>query len=1438
MKLHLPTGLRKALLACLAALAAHRRVPRTVSTGTALLGVFTMLWSTASRTAAQQAQQSLPGEEEVRLVDDQDEPSLTRAEMTGAPQSATLPQEPSAANALAPLPTAPLASDANATPQLAAAPSVIASSDNPYAIAPITYGSMLMSTGRSASLLSGEEDLRWQGTGALTLGDQSGTPEDGWSVSSENLIGHDVYLEGTPSGDSTITVTVNGGEDGISMKSLTVGKMESDSASYTFSANESELQTITITDALTLNVGEISLGSGVTMTAGSLVVSGTTTLNLEQDSLLTIQNGTVSSGLTLDGAGTLVVEGESTNICAEVNSSTVPNVEVRGGTLKLIRGSAVTIQKVVLGGGILTFAQPEGNRNAWSDKIKALDLVDNTSTTVNGSFDDSYGKYFAVDGAVTGSGTMIFVPHGGSGLEFTSSTDLREFTGTLDIDATHSSPNYWSSYLKIDAGASVGEGNSREDGTSGGVRVTKVENVNLGEGSYLWVKEKFCVKAYENKGILTFATGSTLELSGISDAEAVTLAGSGGTIILDNSGLTVKAKATDAGAMGGIEFKDENSSFTLEAGDLTVGNLKGAGTVTLSGAGAKLTLAYGGDDEDGGTYAGTISAAELAYAGTDKTKKFTLTKGFTGAKLTLSGGILVLQGSVGAEGANTWDISGETQLDLSAEGLSLSGGSIALTVDVREENTLGALKLSEGMFTTLKGSTGGVDKKLTLNLTGATSGHKYRLIDTTGLGDSVTQETLQEFLNSILTGHDDGWRGSVTIDGNGYLTVTLGHALTWDATDQNGTWKTFSDGETDKPWNDSNLSGVDSGFYEGDSVTFNDSGATAHSITIDGTVQPQDMKVQTGTWTFQGSGSVVSEGSLTVSGDGAKMTWSSSGSMTFSGLHLTDTAKLYVSGNGAKNFGGSATNPGIRLEADTELVIQNAAGWVTGGANYATGDGSIVLENLTIDNGSTDSGLLWAFMGAGEGSADAAQIGALVLRGGEDGTGTVLTMSGEMGSNTTGHALGNFKDIYVKEGSTLIVSSAALGAKLHTGNVLHVAGTGATGQDAALVLNDGSLDWDITADADATIKITVAMNYSNHTFDLAGKTLTLNLTRAVGLSGNGSVTGTGTLKLIGNGGSFSGSVASNLEYAGSREDKFTYNGQFTGAYLTVTSGELKLSSGATFGESTTATVKQGGKLNLDGGSYVAAGGSDGGMTVALAGGELHLNQNSEIGVLYGSGKVTAERNGMSLTLSGEAGVDQVFAGSVCPGGVMTVTNLTGRMYLGDGANLSYSTVKVTGTLAMQDSSDDAISATVGTLQVGGASGSVQLGNNTTLTVTESLADIAGQEGHGSITGNGTLRLTTTGTDKDYSGNVSANLVYEGAGTQTLSGEVTGSTVTVNTANGTLSVGTLGNGSTAVTLTAGTLEVTDGGDFTLAPGLTGTRKLTERCDEFGGERGGR
>ena len=1023
----------------------------------------------------------------------------------------------------------------------------------------------------SGKLVWDNSDLIWTGTsGSLALGDQSGTTGEGWSEERVDLAEYDVYLEGKPSGDSTtIAVTVDGSDAGsISMKSLTVGKAGDNSdIRYTFSASDGVQQTITITDALTLNVGEMSLGSGVSVTAGSLVLGeNASSVTIAHDASLTAGGftsstagdvtftvggslaltGSIGSGvqfvgqtggvITLTNAdsltdsqftgsiSSLVLSGSTTfrmNGPATSGSHVFESVKVGSG-VKFELGSAVYLNKLVLSGGTLK------TDNQWFDATSNLQEILLEKGTESFFETNYYVKPLSLAHKLSGEGNLTF-SHYWASLNFSEGFDGSQFKGTLKMN------NGSYGHIGVDANVRV------SFGEGGKLIAPSSVNVSLHQGSSLTISENFV-----SSGIVTIGEGATLTLADVLNGQITSetgLSGTGGNLVLQGSNLTVTGVNADFGGLASLNLqaKEENaSSFTLTTGNLTVGDLKGAGTVTLSGTDAKLTLAYGGDDANGGTYTGTISAAELAYAGTDETKKFTLTQGFAGAKLSLSGGVLVLQGSVGAEGENTWNISGETQLDLSAEELSLSGGSIALTVDVREENTLGALKLSEAMFETLKNSTGGVDKRLTLNLKGTTSGQKYRLIDTTGLGSSVTQETLQDFLDSILPSHDAGWRGSVIIDVDGYLTVTLGHALTWDTANQDGTWKTYADGDSAKPWDDGNAGGEDSGFYAGDSVTFNDSTGTEHSITIEDTVQPQDMKVQAGTWTFTGAGSVVSEGSLTVSGENADVTFSDSVSINFGGgiavesgslsfgtagaagsstltlsgeltignmdpeAAATPEATVTVYSSGAKTF-VDADGDGytINVGKNGKLVFSgnSSLSGLSSARALVHGEGELVFAGIggqTSDDELNQSYLDY-FLNASTSGAGAAQLGNLRLSSANEENTTLMLQGGESAR------LANVQDVWVDDNNTLMIWN---GGALNTGsvghgNTLHLSGNGSkhsqetdlpgdwsfsgynhkVSMEAALYVWANSAltsDWNIVAEADTSIVVHTGANPSGY----------------------------------------------------------------------------------------------------------------------------------------------------------------------------------------------------------------------------------------------------------------------------------------------------------------------------------------------------------------------
>ena len=116
-----------------------------------------------------------------------------------------------------------------------------------------------------------------------------------------------------------------------------------------------------------------------------------------------------------------------------------------------------------------------------------------------------------------------------------------------------------------------------------------------------------------------------------------------------------------------------------------------------------------------------------------------------------------------------------------------------------------------------------------------------------------------------------------------------------------------------------------------------------------------------------------------------------------------------------------------------------------------------------MSNGSGGSGILWAFFGNDDREKE--RIGNLKLRASE-GTGTTLALDAEMGNhndNETKHGLGVLENLWVENGSSLVVRSRALGVTQKE-STLHLSGDGsnatytkAEGEgggtaDAALVL--------------------------------------------------------------------------------------------------------------------------------------------------------------------------------------------------------------------------------------------------------------------------------------------------------------------------------------------------------------------------------------------------
>ena len=1152
--------------------------------------------------------------------------------------------------------------------------------------------------------------------------------------------------------------------------------------------------------------GDVSFSnSSVTMTlAGESAVAYTGTIASGGNGTIVVDNG--ATFLLGDGANignTVNVFGTLSTEAAQEDAAVKASASVR--TLNVAEGAEVSLgEGSILSVGNLNGIVPEGSSSVDYGSITGAGTLRLTAST--GSYGGNIGSDFEYDAAAG-----VFTLNG----QFTGA-NLTVTSGTLalgrgnDDDTVREIPTV--ATVHTDGKLSLAAGNYG--------MVIYLDAVDNNTELLHWSGDVE-IEVLSGKGRVTVENSeNTLTISGEATEEQVftgnVCPGGNGTVNLTGTmhlgdgasfGNTVKVTGTLAMPAVLKENPDENPdedpfkeiSATVkrlhvgEGGKVQLGRnttlnvteLAGAdgGYGSITGEGTlNLTPAGGGSGGTDRSFGGEISVRRLVYHGSGSESPFTLDQGFGGTSLEVIGGVLAFGANtmLGKEGEGmSWVIEGDSQLDLSAYELTLAATAVDLTIDARGEtgSDREALKLGyeNGIqFDTLQKLAEAGLLKLTLQ---GVEG-RYHLLEGDELG--VPQAELQEFLNNILWSTDE--RISVTIDVHGYLTVEVGHTLTWNPENTEGTWEAYTEEIENKPWIDNSATGEEKeeqeesgdlgyAFHDGDRVVFSDSTTTPHTITIaEGGVTAGKMTVQGGTWTFSG-GALTVTGGLWLEGEGSRATFS---------------------GNGDKNFGGSEDSPGIHLGEGTELVITQGgdANWATGGANYVEGEGSIVLEGLTVNNGANGVGLLWVFMGAGDGTLTSPQIGALKLR-----NGTVLTMAGEMGGSGRGHALGNFKDIYVEDGSTLIISSLALGAKNHTNNVLHVAGDGAADQGGALVLNNANIDWDIKAEADATIVTGTGITYANHTLDLNGHTLTLALGAALTLNtgtvlsgdadGNSTLVKTGNVRMT----MESGTITATEGLFGTIDVR--------GGELWVKDNDLggwgvKLTEGATLfaGVSGAGEVRMG-FLDGDGGVIENYTSNQAYHPILILTGGEGIEKTSGAMFRGASGTGTSY-----LNLRKEGAGKQIFsAGNF--GRLHTVTVSGGELeFAGSGTVVGTVDLSEGSKLTLSGRTADTGNETENSVNIGGAvtlAGEAELviGDETGEEINDSyyvqIADLSGESGT-RIAGPGTLRLTAA--SGNFDGTVSSKLVYAGGST------------------GSYTLATYSGGD--LTIESGTLKVTAGG----------------------------
>lgn len=424
----------------------------------------------------------------------------------------------------------------------------------------------------------------------------------------------------------------------------------------------------------------------------------------------------------------------------------------------------------------------------------------------------------------------------------------------------------------------------------------------------------------------------------------------------------------------------------------------GTGTHTFSGTFVDPLVGANADiGREGGVI--RVSAGTLAFTGTADsvpggfgTRKSTIDV-LTGATLDVSGTTNTFSSSPLQQIQGSGTIVGPFNHDegeIRPADVSTADNDTTLTNEpvptVGSINFTGNLTFNGGSIVYDMNETPGINDLIQVN--GMTSVSGGGVVDPNFLGADPTAGLTYTFLTSsggfsdAVSGWTVNWPGrgakpDVFIDGNDLKFTTTevgaGGAVVWSGA-VNGTW----DVETTQNWL---LGGSADVFFQGDDVTFNDSGANP-TITLSEAVNPRNMVVNSNTNAYSFSGnSIIATGTLTKSGSstltlGATNEFTSvtidGGTIdTGAASGVLGTGPLTMSGGSIINAGTSSiTNSSIEVTTGTTNSLQfNGSGGPGGrpGIPTLTGGGDL---NVTITSDSS-----WANLGNTTGFTGSLTVG-------------------------------------------------------------------------------------------------------------------------------------------------------------------------------------------------------------------------------------------------------------------------------------------------------------------------------------------------------------------------------------------------------------------------------------------------------------------------------
>ena len=1273
------------------------------------------------------------------------------------------------------------------------------------ASAPVTGDDVIIAQTGASSYTPSSQDISGLSLNSLTL-NTAGTGTN--SLTSGYVIGSAGDFLGLQSGGTITDNAVNGAADQIDTN-LTLGGPATITVSSSATGliingaitgsgaltvdNQSVagvqfLGTDTYTGTTTISAGILQIGNGGT--SGSLV---NTAGVIDSGSLVFDHSDAVTFYAPISGSGGVAQIGSGTLTLGNSNSYNGGTV-VSAGTLAIQSSTSIGTGALALSGG------------ATVKFLGAASLSNTAAIGSGGGIFDTNGYDVALSGTMSGSGGLTVA--GGGILELGANDSYGGGT-TINSGTTLS--------LGLLTGSSAGSisGAVTDNGTLEFNRTDNVAFSSVISGSGRVWKEQT----------------NTLTLTGTDTY-------SGGTTIFDGT-LQLGDGATAGAISGAVTLTSGSATLAFnEPGDLTFSNtITGTGGVSQEG-GNTLTLT--GDNVLGSL---SISSGGTLQLGDGTNGSLTLTGGVTdngtlnidyGTDLSISGaitgsGALVQSGSgtTTLSGANTYGggttISGGTlQIGAGAASGSVSG-------DITDNATLAFNRSDSVTYSGVISGSGALQQlgTGTLILTGTNtygggttiSAGTLQIGDgsTTGaIGGDVTDNAILAFNRSdavTFSGVISGF-GSVEQDGSGTLRLSGSNTYSGDTNLNAGTLAVsssdnlgsgavgFTNGATLQFLADSSYGlGVSLGSGGG---TFDTNG---HTVTWSGAVSGAsgDSLVKTGAGTLILAGANSYAGDTTVSagtlqvGDGG-----TSGAITG---NVTDNATLAFDYSSAIAYSGVISGSGV--------VEQAGSGTLTlSGTNTYTGGTAINAGTLAI---SSDANL-------GSGGTVALAAGTTLKTTATNTFAHDVTVTGDptffvaTGTTTTWSGViadgGSAGTVEIAGGGTFAptaVNTYSGGTVVRDGSTLSV------GADSELGATSGGLTL-----GDATTSGTLAV-ISPFTLD-SGRSVTLaagggtiNTAAAISFGISQGITGAGALTVAGPG---------TLVLTGTS----SYSGG-----TTISAGTLQLGDGTTAG-TIAGTVADNSALVFEEGSDTTFGGAISGT------GTLTQNDSGHALILTGantySGGTTISAGTLQIGNGGTAGS---IAGDIADSGTLAFDRSDTLVYSGvvSGSGSLAQTGAGTTVLTGANIYSGGTTISAGTLQIGNAgtsgsiSGDVADGGTLAFDRTDAITFAGVISGTGSLsqTGPGTTTLTgantysggTTisagtlqigdgGTSGAIAGDVTDNakLAFDRSDTVTFAGVISGTGSLFQTGSGTTELTGANTYSGGTTISAGTLQIGNGG----------------------------